>query len=526
MHGTRCFAVPISACLLSLTGHALAGDYNIVDTGQTAFYNNTTTISAPSVGDTFYGQDAQFTGNTPSYTTNGDGLTVLDNVTNMTWTQTADLNGDGVINTNDKLSFSGAQAYVNTLNAQSYGGYNDWQLPSIKQLYSLIQFTGIDPSGYTGTDTSGLTPFIDDSVFGFDYGDQSANERIIDAQFWSSTEYVSTTMNGDHTVFGVNFADGRIKGYGTVDPMSGGDKTQYVYFVRGNTNYGINDFTDNGDGTISDDATSLMWAQDDSGAAMDWEDALGWVQQKNDENYLGHDNWRLPNVKEMQSIVDYTRSPDTTSSAAIDPVFNVTSFTDDGGETDYPQYWTGTTHANMQNGNYAAYVCFGEAQGWMATPPTFNYQWLDVHGAGAQRSDPKSGTLNTSSSYYLGQYSGSPMYGHGPQGDVIRIDNYVRLVRDDTVALIGDLDGDGFVGLDDLDLILNNWNQNVTAGDLTAGDTNGDGFVGLDDLDTVLNNWNTGTPPAALSTLLPEPTTALFIAASSLLLITRRAGRQ
>ncbi len=73
--------------------------------------------------------------------------------------------------------------------------------------------------------------------------------------------------------------------------------------------------------------------------------------------------------------MDYSRSPDTTGSAAIDPMF-------------------------------------------MEQPPASgNYKLLDVHGAGAQRSDPKSGD------------AAAYPYGHGPQGDVIRIDNLVRCVR-------------------------------------------------------------------------------------------------
>ena len=51
--------------------------------------------------------------------------------------------------------------------------------------------------------------------------------------------------------------------------------------------------------------------------------------------------------------------------------------------------------------------------------------------------------------------------------------------------LDGDLNGDGFVGLRDLDIVLGNWNAAVTAGDLLHGDPSGDGYVGLDDLDTV-----------------------------------------
>ncbi len=68
---------------------------------------------------------------------------------------------------------------------------------------------------------------------------------------------------------------------------------------------------------------------------------------------------------------------------------------------------------------------------------------------------------------------------------------------DRTSSLTGDLDGDGFVGLADLDILLGNWNQSVPAGDLARGDASGDGFVGLDDLDLLLGNWNAGVPPVA-----------------------------
>ena len=56
---------------------------------------------------------------------------------------------------------------------------------------------------------------------------------------------------------------------------------------------------------------------------MNWQDALAWAVKKNKENYLGYNNWRLPDIKELQSIVDYNRSPQKTKSAAIDPLFFV-----------------------------------------------------------------------------------------------------------------------------------------------------------------------------------------------------------
>ena len=101
-------------------------------------------------------------------------------------------------------------------------------------------------------------------------------------------------------------------------------------------------FSDNGDGTVTDQATGLMWMQQDSGAGMNWQDALAWAESL---ELAGHDDWRLPDAKELQSILDYTRCPDTTGSAAIDPVFSCTPITNEFPALDYPWYWTGTTHA-------------------------------------------------------------------------------------------------------------------------------------------------------------------------------------
>lgn len=382
--------------------------YPIAGTNQSIAYNNSSEISTPNSGDDFYGQNANYPGNTPEYVDNGDG-TVTDMVTGLMWSQTADMDGDGDIDADDKLSLEEALNGASTFNLE---GYDDWRLPTIKEMYSLILFSGEDPSGYDGTSTDDLVPFIDTDYFEFGYGDTNAGERIIDAQYASSTEYVDYTMNGDATMFGVNFADGRIKGYPI--SMQGTDKTFYVAYVRGNTTYGENSFIDNGDETITDDATGLMWMQNDSGdkEGMNWEEALTYAEGK---EFVGYSDWRLPDVKELQSLLDYTRSPETTNSAAVDALFNCTEITNENGESDYSYYWSSTTHASMSSspssGASGAYVSFGRAMGYMSG------SWMDVHGAGAQRSDPKEG--------------GPADYpeGFGPQGDARRIYNQVRLVR-------------------------------------------------------------------------------------------------
>ncbi len=399
----------VAAIALCSCVQTTAQDYVVIDTGQSLCYDDTgTEITCPTEGSPFHGQDAQYHGIQPTYVDHGDG-TITDTNTGLMWQQTPDF-----VNKSTHAQALGGAASFNL------AGHTDWRLPSIKELYSLIDFRGIDPSGWAGTDTSLLTPFIDTAYFDFAYGDESVGDRIIDAQYWSSTEYVSTTMNGDATAFGVNFADGRIKGYPTQPigpPGQQFTKSSFVRYVRGNTAFALNNFVDNGDGTVTDRATNLMWQQDDSAAGLSWQQALAYAE---DLTLAGHDDWRLPNAKELQALVDYTRSPDTTASPAIDPIFNTSPIVDEGGASNYPFFWASTTDANMSAspGQWGAYVAFGEALGWMQPPTGGPYVLMDVHGAGAQRSDPKSGD------------PANWPNGNGPQGDVVRIFNYVRVVRD------------------------------------------------------------------------------------------------
>jgi Alginate lyase len=75
-------------------------------------------------------------------------------------------------------------------------------------------------------------------------------------------------------------------------------------------------------------------------------------------------------------------------------------------------------------------------------------------------------------------------------------------------ALLGDLNADGFVGIDDLNIVLVNWNQDVVPGDERSGDLTGEGFVGIDDLNIILANWNEASPPL---TSVPEPASVCLL---------------
>lgn len=400
--------VSISVLLLGLSNAiADSGTYVVPDTGQTGCYSTSGPSACPKPGEKLYGQDTQYDGPGPSYTDNGDG-TITDNVTGLMWEKAF-----------RRLTFSEAASEAQKADT---GSYTDWRVPNIKEMYSLIDFDGNQGSGMptSSTPPPDARPFIDTTFFDFGY---PSSGRYIDVQFVTTTEYVSTTMNGNPTFFGVNMADGRIKGYPQKGNMSG--SKFYGRFVRGNPDYGKNNFVDNNDGTITDQATGLIWMKVDSGdssvgssiadttkkdGSLNWPEALAFCENL---TYAGRDDWKLPNAKELHSIVDYTRSPDTTDSPAIDPIFQTTSIKGESKEKDYPFFWTSTS---FNPGVDAVHFSFGESPGYFAPPGSSSKSFLDVHGAGAQRTDPK-----------VGRYS----YGSGPQGDVRRVYDYVRCVCED-----------------------------------------------------------------------------------------------
>ncbi|MGB0415224.1 MAG: DUF1566 domain-containing protein [Coraliomargarita sp.] len=390
--------MPLMCLCFTCTTFAAWPPSPVVDTGQVLCFDRVEPIHPPKEGHEYFGQDAQYQGVQANYTDNGDG-TVTDEVTGLIWSKACDPR---------KVTLYQAMGMAERM---TLGGYRDWRVPTIKELYSLIDFRGA--TGVAGRNMSEVPrnaiPYINTDYFEFRYGDVNNGERFIDGQWLTQTTNVSPIMNGNLGLFGVNFADGRIKCYPNGRDRRGKEKTFYVRFVRGRTDYGVNDYVDNGDGTITDRATGLTWTQADSGKGMNWLEALEYAERS---TYAGHRDWRLPNAKELQSIVDYNRSPDHTRSAAIDPIFSVSQIENEAGQADYPYFWTSTTHVDGPNASQAVYISFGRAIGEM------HGRIIDAHGAGAQRSDPK---------------DGEPRLGHGPQGDAQRIENYVRLVRNGAI---------------------------------------------------------------------------------------------
>lgn len=67
--------------------------------------------------------------------------------------------------------------------------------------------------------------------------------------------------------------------------------------------YLINDFTENDDGTITDHCTNLLWQVNGSDYPLPWQKTRSFIDGLNREHFAGRDNWRLPTVTELLSLV-------------------------------------------------------------------------------------------------------------------------------------------------------------------------------------------------------------------------------
>ncbi len=366
--------------LLFACGCAGASDtpdvtFTVVDTMQSSCFDlDGETITC---GSEYVGQDAEYSRNPASYTLSDDEAVVEDINTGLQWEREP---------SSAQYTFGEAADYCAD---RDTGGHADWRLPTIKELYSIADFDG----SLVEDDVASSTPYLDQDYFNFEY----ATPMTFATQYWSSTTYDVNKVGGSpddagayDAAFGFNFADGHIKAYGIDDDQPG----LFIRCVRGAEDvYGVNDFSVNTDNTVvTDAATGLMWQQSDGGVTYTWPEALAMCEALELD---GYDDWRLPNNKELQSIVAYGK----TEVPAIDTDYFDATYDDSYGgadfDGDYGWYWSSTTLGDFPaNGCYFA---FGRAYS-TTDDLDGDQEYHDWHGAGAQRSDPKDGELTSGES--------------------------------------------------------------------------------------------------------------------------------
>ncbi len=230
-------------------GSAAAGRPCLPDTGQTNRYTQT------------FGEDSDFSGSGPSYVDNGDG-TVTDQVTGLMWQKT-----DG-----GEMTWERAQEYAREL---TLGGHQDWRLPASMELFSILDHGRHGPAMNT------------------DYFPRT------EARYWWTD---SSQADDGSRVWLVN-SGGGIGAHSKGETISaGGERPVHVRCVRGDAWFGAGPrLHDNGDGTVTDQRTGLIWQKIGSDKGMPWEEAL---KSCDGLGLAGQDGWRLPNIKELRSLSD------------------------------------------------------------------------------------------------------------------------------------------------------------------------------------------------------------------------------
>jgi hypothetical protein len=249
------------------------------DTGQATSYTLTK------------GEDSDFDFRAPSLKDNGDG-TITDNITGLMWQKS-----DG-----GEMSYENASSYIKSL---SLAGHSDWRLPTSHELFDLNNFDSVNPA----LNTAFFTKTI--------------------AEYWWTSDLRADAAS---YVWVVN-AGGGIGAHAKSETVSaGGSRKFHVRGVRTLVAVTIPTvhFKDNGDGTVLDNYTGLTWQKIQNQNTMTWEEALTYA---NGLSLTGKSDWRVPNIKELQSLND---------EKLMKPSFNKTYFPN----IYSGNYWSSTSQVN------------------------------------------------------------------------------------------------------------------------------------------------------------------------------------
>ena len=337
----------VSLFVILHSSFANSATIQLPKTGQTSCYDTSgTTVTCAGTG-----QDGEIQAGVawpnPRFTANND-QTVTDNLTGLIWSK--DANPAAATTT-----WQGALDYIKTLNSSKYLGYSDWRLPNINEMKSLVNQGQSSPATWLNS-------------LGF------SNVSSVYDYYWSATRYankygyawiVSMYDGNVHSSYGDPYPkhylwpvrSGQSGAFGSLTLSKTGQTTCYDTSgttisctgtgqdgeLQTGTTWPTPRFTDNSlsnstEKTVTDNLTGLIWSKNANPAATTktWQGALDYIKTLNSSNYLGHDDWRLPNINELQSLINQVQTTPATwlNSQGFS---NVQSKS--GG------YWSGSTYA-------------------------------------------------------------------------------------------------------------------------------------------------------------------------------------
>ncbi|MCP4698054.1 MAG: DUF1566 domain-containing protein, partial [Gammaproteobacteria bacterium] len=297
-----------------------------------------TLAAAPGSGASFSGWSGDCSGADPAITVTMDAAknctaafisdtVVTDAFTGLMWQQE-----------NDSISrsLSNATTYCQNL---ALAGYSDWRLPSIYELAGLPDYSRYNPA-------------VDSSSF-----------LNVKEWYWSGDGNAAYPNNA----WFVDFKHGHIN-HLTKSELN------YIRCVRGASYSPLASLSVSGTDTVADSVKNLTWQRTQSNAGLNWSDADAYCT---DLVLAGLSEWRLPSIKELQQLIDYSQ---------VNPAANATLFPN----TNALYYWSNSEHANMPGIRWAAhlgdgntgYVQPGELYYARCVHNTIGNELLTVNSAG------------------------------------------------------------------------------------------------------------------------------------------------
>ena len=368
-----------SLILMCTAAAAYGGTINLSETGQTKCYSySTATLSWNEVPCAGTGQDGEMREGIawpdPRFTPNAD-TTITDHLTGLIWgpdgnmmpARDAGWDLDGTAN-DGAVKWERALDYIKKLNAENYLGHHDWRLPNINELESLVHsdvlntadwlnsqgFQNVLINGYWSSTSSERLP---NTAWAIYFG----NGMMLESNKFEDYRMVWAVRSGSGQSPAGPWRTGQTKcvnDYGHEIPCAGTGQD-------GETGTGAAwpspRFSDHGNETVTDQLTGLMWTKKANtpglsvcspGTPKTWQQGLDHVKCLNTHRYLGYNDWRLPNRKEIRSLMDYSRM--TPALPAGRPFTDVQTGFFDG------FYWSSTTtswgvyeaySSSMVNGN-------------------------------------------------------------------------------------------------------------------------------------------------------------------------------
>jgi hypothetical protein len=236
------------------------------------------------------GRDAQFI----AYE-NG---TVVDTENDLMWASKDDGKG---------MTFKEARAYFDNYGG---GGYTDWRIPNIKELETIYDLYTENRHGFRVTELIDITG---ERVWALDKFGEASGFSFVDGKWVAYTSLGPSERNllalpvrssSRPKIHRIELRD--VPNEAFLETHLEEMIEAHNFFEKSLNKAGDfpNDLVDNGDGTITDRVTGLIWEKGGSSSALFYRAAEKYVALLNEEEHGGYDDWRIPTTEELASLLE------------------------------------------------------------------------------------------------------------------------------------------------------------------------------------------------------------------------------